>query len=303
MGQLVDYSASQLATIRRTVAADTNDTEFDLFINAARSYGLDPFRRQISAIVFNKENSRRRMAIIVGRDGLRAIAQRNGDYRPASGPAHFETDPDLKSPANPLGIVMCGVTLHKRDGNGDWHPVYGEAYWDEFAPVKDEWTFDEQSRRSKRTGQQAVDGNWKKMPRLMIQKCAEAQALRAGWPDAFSGLYAEEELDQARAREAQDITPSEEVKAESMHQRQNMLGDRAILMTLDDSGVMQRIPVGQVADRCMEFINDHEPERVYAWSIQNREALREFWAVSPNDALEVKRVMEAKTKPAMESSE
>ena len=102
MSNIVDYSASQLATIKRTVASDTNDLEFDLFMEAARSYGLDPFRRQISAIVFSKDKpDKRKMSIIVNRDGLRAIAQRCGDYRPASGPAVFDIDPDAKGPDNP----------------------------------------------------------------------------------------------------------------------------------------------------------------------------------------------------------
>ena len=296
MSALADYTASQMRTIKHTVAADTNAQEFDLFLEAARSYGLDPFRRQISAIVFSKDNpQKRRMTIIVGRDGLRSIAQRCGDYRPASKPAHFDIDETLKGPTNPHGIVRCGVELYKRDKNGERFPVYGEAYWDEFAPVKDEWAYDQQAGKRKPTGNQTLEGQWAKMPRLMIQKCAEAQALRAGWPDGFSGLYAEEEMDQARAREMRDVTPSEAVEQENMHRRQNALGNRAILMSMDQTGVLQRVPVGDVADRCFGFIRDHEPEEVHAWQIQNREALKEFWAVEPNDALEVKKAIEAKT--------
>lgn len=296
MTQIADYSGSQLSTIRRTVAADTNDMEFDLFMEAAKSYGLDPFRRQISAIVFSKSDAKKRkMAIIVNRDGLRAIAQRCRDYRPSSTPAEFDIDESLKSPANPQGIVRCGVTLHKRDGSGDWFPVYGEAYWDEFAPVKDQWDYDPQAGKRQPTGKQAVDGNWSKMPRLMIQKCAEAQALRAGWPDSFSGLYAEEEMDQAKEREAKDVTPSQAVEQEAANRRQNMLGNKGVLMVMDESASLQRIPMGEVADRCLEYVKDNDPETVYRWSIQNKEAFKEFWADQPNDALEVKRAVEAKT--------
>jgi hypothetical protein len=67
------------------------------------------------------------------------------------------------------------------------------------------------------------------------------------------------------------------------------------MMTLDPSGSLQRIPVGEVADRCLEFIRENEPEAVSSWSIQNREPLREFWAESPNDALAVKAEIEKKT--------
>lgn len=123
---LPDFSASQLTTIKNTVAKDTNTTEFDLFMNAARSYGLDPFRKQISAIVFNKDKpDKRQMAIIVGRDGLRSIAARCGDYRPASGPASVVYSDEAKDSTNPKGIVSVGITLFKQDNKGSGIPSMG----------------------------------------------------------------------------------------------------------------------------------------------------------------------------------
>lgn len=290
---LPDFTPAQLTTIKNTVAKDTNNLEFDLFMNAARSYGLDPFRKQISAIVFNKDNAQKRqMAIIVGRDGLRSIAARCGDYRPASGPANIVYDESAKSKTNPKGIVSVGVTLYKQDNKGTWHPVYGEAFWDEFAPVKDEWAWDEQERKRKPTGEQTVDGNWSKMPIVMLTKCAEGQALRAGWPDQFGNLYAEEEM---AAHTMKDVTPSEAIEQEATHRREQVIGGRGLMMNMDGTGALQRIPIGEVADRCIEFIGASDAETVYKWSIQNREPLREFWATSPNDALEVKKQIEAKT--------
>jgi phage recombination protein Bet len=290
---LPDFTASQLTTIKNTVAKDTNHLEFDLFMNAARSYGLDPFRKQISAIVFSKDNAQKRqMAIIVGRDGLRSIAARCGDYRPASGPANIVYDDASKCPANPKGIVSVGITLFKQDNRGEWHPVYGEAFWDEFAPLKDEWAYNDKEGKRTPTGEKTVDGNWAKMPIVMLTKCAEGQALRAGWPDQFSNLYAEEEM---QAHTSKDITPSQEIEQEAAHRRENALGGRGILMNMDSSGALSRVPMGEVADRCLEFIKDSDAETVWKWSIQNREPLREFWAAAPNDALEVKKQIEAKT--------
>lgn len=288
-----DYTAAQLMTIKNTVAKDTNDLEFNLFMEAARSYGLDPFRKQISAIVFSKDNEKKRqMAIIVGRDGLRSIASRCGDYRPASERPEVIYDPEQVSDTNPKGIVSVAVRLWKQDKAGEWFPVFGEAHWDEFAAISDEWAYDQKAGKRQPTGKQTVDGNWKKMPIVMLTKCAEGQALRAGWPDQFGNLYAEEEM---QAHAPKDVTPSDEIKQEMEHRRQNALGAKAILMTLDDTGVFQRVPVGEMADRCLEHIKESDPETVYRWSVQNREPLKEFWAASPNDALEVKKAIEAKT--------
>ena len=97
---LSGFSPAQLRTIRQTVARDANDTEFNLFMEAARSYKLDPFRKQIISVVFNKDKpDRRQQAIIVSRDGLRVLAQRCKDYRPATTPAQIAFDDSAKDAA------------------------------------------------------------------------------------------------------------------------------------------------------------------------------------------------------------
>lgn len=188
------FNAAQLRTIKQTVAKDTNPTEFDLFMEACRSYGLDPFRKQIFAVVYAKDKpDKRKMSIIVSRDGQRVIASRCKDYRPASDPAAIIYDQELKGPLNPKGILSVTVKLWKQDNKGEWYPVIGEAYWDEFAPITDEWGENDQGKWA-RTGKKALDssGQWAKMPVVMITKCAESQALRAGWPEQFGNVYSEE---------------------------------------------------------------------------------------------------------------
>ena len=172
--QASGFNAAQLRTIKHTVAADTNDLEFDLFLEACRSYGLDPFRKQIHAVVYNKDKAdKRKMSIIVSRDGLRVLAQRCKDYRPASDPARIAYDEASRGPTNPKGIVSATVTLWKQDNRGEWFPVIGEAYWDEFAPVTDEWAWDQAQNRRAPTGKKTVEGNWARMPspnRLIVSR-------------------------------------------------------------------------------------------------------------------------------------
>lgn len=299
------YTAAQIATIRRTVAPETTDNEFDLFMNAAKAYGLDPFRRQISILIFNRNDpKKRRHAIIVGRDGLRSIAQRCRDYRPASEKADIEYDPSLISPENPKGIVSATVRLWKRDNRNEWYPVIGEAFWDEFAPVEREWVYDESLGRRAPTGKAKASGQWTKMPILMITKCAEAQALRAGWPDQFGGLYLNEEMDQARDPAPRnglpienDMTPSEQVAMDEQERRERATrGKQDILMVMDDTGALERILRDDVANRCAEFIRDHDAEEIHPWLIRNREALRDFQKTHKRDAIEIKRQIEAKEK-------
>jgi len=287
-----DLTPAQMGLVRRTIASDCDNEEFDLFMAAAKSYGLDPFRKQIIPLIFNKGNAeKRRMSIVVTRDGSRVIAQRCGNYRPASKPAEFEIDDSLVSKINPKGIVSSRVYLWQRDPAGDWFEVIGEAYWEEFAPIKDEWAWDDSKGKRAPTGDKVIDGKWATMPRLMIQKCAEQQALRAGWPDQFAGLYAEEEMDRARA---EDMTASEAVEAEHQRRREERVNSSGSILCMF-SGSMERVGMGQFYDRVSEHIAQLEDAEVHAWSVQNREPLNEFWAAQPNDAMELKRTIEART--------
>lgn len=307
LARLPDFTPAQIMTIRQTVAKEANDIEFDLFLGMAREYGLNPFKKQLHIIIYNKDNPEKRShAIFPSRDGFRILAARQSDYRPAEGPAQFVIDESAKDPErNPLGIVSCGITLFKKDpSSGDWHPIYGECYWDEFAKVQEEWDWqdcDDGKRRRKPTGKFELTGGWKTMPRLMIQKCSESQALRSGWPDVFGGLYNIEEMRMPGERLMKDITPdselspSQKVAKEAIHQRQNRLGDRAIMMVLDTTGVLQRVPIGEVYDRSMEFMNDATAEEIHRWAITNSVSLQEYWAVAPGDALELKKEIEKAT--------
>jgi phage recombination protein Bet len=298
MNEITKFTMSpkQIALVKTTVAKDTNDDEFNLYMEVAKAKGLDPFLGQIIPMVFNKDKAdKRKMTIIISRDGQRVIAQRCGDYRPANKPPEYDRDKDLISPLNPQGIVSATTYLWKQDQkSGDWYEVAGQAFWEEFAPVSDEWLYDQDAGKRKPTGKKVLDssGNWCRMPRLMIAKCAEMQALRAGWPEQFTGLYDEAELDRAKVL---DLTATEIVQQERQENRLRAIGGKdAVTIWWEDGFALENVPDGQLADRVAEFIRELSADKVARWQDANRASLQVFWARRPGDALEVKKMIEAK---------
>jgi phage recombination protein Bet len=290
-----DMTSRQIALVKTTVAKDTNADEFNLYLEVANAKGLDPFLGQIIPMVFNKGNAdKRKMTIIISRDGQRVIAQRCGDYRPASEPVTYDTDKALMSPLNPQGIVSATTYLWKQDQkSGEWFKVVGQAFWEEFAPVSDEWVYDEGAGKRKPSGKKVLDssGNWCRMPRLMIAKCAEMQALRAGWPEQFTGMYDEAEMDRAKVL---DLSASEIVEHEKTQNRLQAIGGAdTITVTWGDNWALENVKVGEFADRVAEFIKAEPKEKILKWRDANREPLRQFWARHPGDALEIKKMLEA----------
>lgn len=156
-----DYTREQVETIKATVARGATDSQLALFLQTCKSRGLDPFTKQV---YFTPQG------IIVSIDGLRAIAERTGAYAP--GPTRYEYD-DSKN-------LMAAFVTVKKLVAGVWFDVEESAFYEEYR------------------GSSPI---WKKMPRVMLAKCAEARALRRAFSSDLSGLYAAEEMDQAQREE------------------------------------------------------------------------------------------------------
>lgn len=317
LAQLGTYTDRQLDLIRRTVASDCNVAEFDLFCEVAQRTGLDPFRKQISAIVFNKDDPQwRKMSIITTIDGLRAIAARSRRYRPDDEEYDVICDPDLRDPdSNPMGIEKVRVRIYVRDDGGtEWRRVTGVARWVEFAPLREdcaagfEWedTGEKYPEGHKKAGKvkyrkvpkgdvkQVLDksGNWAKMPTLMLAKCAEAQAIRKAFPEDTSGLYEGAELDRARQEE---LTASERIEAFSVESRLEKAGlVNTVMLSLSPAAGIEAVPLGQVFDRVMERVRECDLRWLDWFQSTNTAPLNEFWGRQKTDALALKRHMETR---------
>lgn len=174
------YTPEQIELIKNTVAKGTSDNELALFLTMAQSSGLDPFRRQIYAIMRGTREQVngqwtyvQRMVVQVAIDGLRLIADRTERYVPGQA-TMYEHDES--------GNLHSATAYVKKLVAGVWHEYGATAFWSEYAQTKKDGGPTEM---------------WAKMPKVMLGKCAEALALRRGFPGETSGYYTHDEMGQA----------------------------------------------------------------------------------------------------------
>lgn len=301
MNAIVEYSPKQLELIRNTVARGTTPDEFNWFMEICKATRLNPLRRQVYCFVFNANNpEKRQMVIVTGIDGYRAIAARSGNYRPGKAfTGYDEAAVDPKT--NPLGITHSEVTVYVHS-HGDWHEITERAEWSEYAPLIDLWAENEKTGRREKTGKQVLDPKkdaWHRMGRIMLEKCAEARALRRGWPDDLSSVYVDSEVDRSQVL---DLTPAEMADSSARETRMAKIGGPALTVDWLDGNELQRVPVGQFGDAAMAFIREQvkagELSIVWAWKDRNRHTINEYWAHDKDGALMLKQELEKVTQLA-----
>lgn len=172
------FNPQQIEILKNSICKGASNEEFQVFLMACVKTQLDPFMRQIYAV---KRKAKRpdgswgeTMTIQTGIDGYRLIAERTERYAPGSEPTYSY---DMNG-----NLLSATAYVKKQTKDGTWHTVSASAYIDEYC-------------------QRSKDGNamgmWGNMPRTMLAKCAEAQALRKAFPAEMSGVYTKEEMEQA----------------------------------------------------------------------------------------------------------
>lgn len=282
------YNKATYALIRRMYAKDATDDEFNQFMFYAEERDLCPLKKQIYFTVFNKNDpAKRQWVAVISIEGFRAIAARTGNYRPDEKPPRIIANKAAVTADNPEGLVKATVKIHVFM-HGDWHPVTGVAHWLEYAPYQDETVWSDEAGKYVRTGRRILNKDkasfWIRMPRAMLAKIAEVQALKKAFPESYPRAYEEGEVDRVI-----DLMPSEYAVMGEVESRMRRIKGPSIILNF--SGDNEAIPVGQVAERVMDYLSTikRSPKDVISFESRNRHALREFWAHHAGDAVAVRK--------------
>ncbi len=284
------FTPEQQQLIKKTCAKDLRNDEFNLFIELCKRQNLDPFRKQVYAIVYNKDNEdKRNFSFITSIQGYRAIADRTGDYMPSGEKADVEIDKDLISDTNPQGLVSVTTYVKKLGKDGQYHSIPATAYWEEYAPISEKWEKNEKGRFAPTGVFYLQEGSWKKMPKLMLEKCAEAQALRRAFPEEIGSLYVKEEMDKAYSDDLASVVIDQYEEEERQRRINKSNGEITVMV----DGSLEAITLGQFSDHILEKVSEiGSVKEIDDYLSSNRLAINEFWAKNKNEAIELKKKIE-----------
>ena len=189
--QLTDKDISFLVSTN-IIPKNTPKEMIAIFGKVCAEKNLSPFSKQIYLIP-RKISNEIKYTFQTSVDGYRSIAERTGVY---AGNDDYKFN-DEKSEYNLIEAKItkpttATATVYKIVG-GLRCPFSATARWEEYYPGDTQGFM------------------WKKMPFLMLGKCAEALALRKAFPEALGGIYTNEEMQQAEIIEVK-TDPKPETK-------------------------------------------------------------------------------------------
>lgn len=176
------WNTAQIDIIKKTLAPGISNEELALFGMVCERTGLDPFTRQIYAIMRRSKADdgkwEEHMTIQTGIDGYRLTAARTEKLAGIDDAAY---GPDVTDADGFVHPAWARVTVYRMIA-GQRCPFTATARWNEYV---------------QKTSSGSPTKFWKNMPFGQLGKCAEALALRKAFPAELSGIYTREEMTQA----------------------------------------------------------------------------------------------------------
>ena len=170
-----EFSNEQIRLLAETVAKGCDQNELAFFLQVCKLKRLDPFSGQVHCVKrWDSQLNREKVVVQVGIDGFRVNAARTDELAGIDDAVY-----DSEAEDHPK---WAKVTVYRYGRGDDKIPYTATARWGEYV-------------QKKKDGSPA--GKWVQMPYLMLGKCAEALALRKAFPDELSGMYTNEEMEQA----------------------------------------------------------------------------------------------------------
>ena len=171
----INITPEQVDLVKSVVFKGATDEELKLFFFECRRRGVHPLDRLIHPVVRKDKDGTRRVSFQTSIDLFRSEAEGTGEYRGQKDVEYgnmVEWDKiDKKVPE------WAKATIKRYDEHtNEIIEVSAQAYWEEYYPGE------------------SLGFQWRKMPRLMLCKCAEALALRKAFPRKLAGLYTFEEM-------------------------------------------------------------------------------------------------------------
>lgn len=175
-----------IETVRGSVFPNSTDSELKLFMFKCTEVGVHPLSGMIAPAVYVDHNTgARRTSFISTIDLFRSLSEDAGDY---DGMDEIEFIGETSEEYDGKVFVHPDEAICRVYRKGIDRPFVGRVRWEEFYPGDKKGFM------------------WRRMPRIMLGKCAEAQARRLAWPKKLNQLYSPEEME--RGFEAMATTNS-----------------------------------------------------------------------------------------------
>ena len=159
------------ATITEYICKDADKRDIFIFLQICKSYGLNPFKREIHLVKYAKDKP---ASIVVGYEVYLKRAERTKHWN------GFECGTEGTG-----DTMKAWVKIYRKDWE---HPLYHEVYFDEYKQEKNIWENNKIVRKELNTF-------WASKPRTMLKKVAMCQGFRLAFPDECGGMpYTPEEL-------------------------------------------------------------------------------------------------------------